>query len=155
VSLPDEMPDDSTLERIAAGDGSMSEDVTYAGILAAEVLRLRERVARADRDAAGYLADHAAALLDLGAATSRAEKAEGERDALRVAARSYRQACDSLAILEDDARDVPLQARLMREAVADGWAPEEVRAHRESDLGVARCAVGDAATHLDDVLGEG
>lgn len=41
MSLPDEMPDDSTLERIAAGDGSMSEDVTYAGILAAEVLRLR------------------------------------------------------------------------------------------------------------------
>lgn len=68
MSLPDEMPDDSTLERIAAGDGSMSEEVTYAGILAAEVLRLRS-----ERDAL----------------RARAHSAEAERDALRAAAGSY------------------------------------------------------------------
>ncbi len=48
-----------------------------APALAAEVLRLRERVARADSDAAGYLADHAAA--DLRADAERELAAMAER----------------------------------------------------------------------------
>lgn len=69
--------------------------------LAAEVMRLRERVAKAESAAAGYLADHAAAMLDLAAATARAEKAEAERDALRAAALEYTDAyvaaCEAIA----------------------------------------------------------
>ena len=65
-----------------------------APALAAEVLRLRERAARADSDAAGYLADHAAALLDLGA--------------IRDAARAHLAADDALTIARrTDAADVP------------------------------------------------
>ena len=48
-----------------------------APALAAEVLRLRERAARADSDAAGYLADHAAA--DLRADAERELAAMAER----------------------------------------------------------------------------
>ena len=48
-----------------------------APALAAEVLRLRERAARADSDAAGYLADHAAADL----------RADAERELAAMAAR--------------------------------------------------------------------
>ena len=65
-----------------------------APALAAEVLRLRERAARADSDASGYLADHAAALLDLGA--------------IRDAARAHLAADDALTIARrTDAADVP------------------------------------------------
>lgn len=81
--------DDATLRRIASGDDTPREYRTLSRELATEVLRLRERVARADGDAAGYLADHATAVLDLAAATARAEKAEAERDALRAAAQEF------------------------------------------------------------------
>ncbi len=65
-----------------------------APTLAAEVLRLRERAARADSDASGYLADHAAALLDLGA--------------VRDAARAHLAADDALTLARrTDAADVP------------------------------------------------
>lgn len=81
--------DNAVLRRIASGDDTPREYRTLSRELATEVLRLRERVARADSDAAGYLADHAAAVLDLAAATARSEKAEVERDALRAAAQEY------------------------------------------------------------------
>ena len=65
-----------------------------APALAAEVLRLRERAARADSDASGYLADHAAALLDIGA--------------VRDAARAHLAADDALSVARrTDAADVP------------------------------------------------
>jgi hypothetical protein len=38
-------PDDATLRRMACGDGSVSDDATYAPALAAEVLRLRDALA--------------------------------------------------------------------------------------------------------------
>ena len=84
--------------------------------LAAEVLRLRERAARADSDASGYLADHAAALLDLGA--------------IRDAARAHLAADDALTIARrTDAADVPTaEARALaaRECLAGlvGYAGE-------------------------------
>ena len=60
----------------------------------AAIAALRERAARADSDAAGYLADHAAALLDLGA--------------IRDAARAHLAADDALTIARrTDAADVP------------------------------------------------
>lgn len=132
MSGADEMPDDATLERIAAGDGSVSEDVTYAQALAMEVLRLRARVDAAHlafvriiqaasvcgevdlaavdatpESAIGMVRELRAELIfsrgERGAvedlarrmearalrAETRAEKAEGERDALRAAARKY------------------------------------------------------------------
>lgn len=68
--------------------------VRAAPALLHEVLRLRERAARADSDASGYLADHAAALLDLGA--------------IRDAARAHLAADDALTIARrTDAADVP------------------------------------------------
>jgi hypothetical protein len=64
-----------------SGDGralnAFCDLVRIAPALAAEVLRLRERVARADSDAAGYLADHAAA--DLRADAERELAAMAER----------------------------------------------------------------------------
>ena len=84
--------------------------------LAAEVLRLRERAARADSDASGYLADHAAALLDLGA--------------VRDAARAHLAADDALTLARrTDAADVPTaEARALaaRECLAGlvGYAGE-------------------------------
>lgn len=81
--------DDALLRRIASGDDTPREYRTLSRELAAQVLRLKERVARADSDAAGYLAEHAAALLDLAAATDRAEKAEAKRDAQRAAMQKF------------------------------------------------------------------
>lgn len=87
-----------------------------APALAAEVLRLRERAARADSDASGYLADHAAALLDLGA--------------VRDAARAHLAADDALTLARrTDAADVPTaEARALaaRECLAGlvGYAGE-------------------------------
>ena len=60
----------------------------------AAIAALRERAARADSDASGYLADHAAALLDLGA--------------VRDAARAHLAADDALSVARrTDAADVP------------------------------------------------
>lgn len=111
MTPPDEMPDDADLARIAAGDGSLSEDVTYAQALAAEVLRLRERVARAEtvRDDAADAFDalvrrvweaatgdthEGPASVDVlleavAGLRARADGAEAARDALRAAAGSY------------------------------------------------------------------
>lgn len=87
--------DDALLRRIASGDDTPREYRTLSRELAAQVLRLRERVARADSDAAGYLADHAAAVLDLAAATARAKQAEAERDAQRDAMQKFLTAHDA------------------------------------------------------------
>lgn len=175
MSGGDAMPD-ITLIGIAEGSFPASDAESMA--LAAEVLRLRDRVARAEtvRDDAADAYDilvrrvweaatgdthEGPASVDVlleavAGLRARAEKAEAARDALRAATQKYRDAVDACHILEDDARDVSLQARLMREAVADGWTPEMVRAHRESDLSCARCAVGDARADLDAALaGEG
>lgn len=90
--------------------------IKAAPALAAEVLRLRERAARADSDASGYLADHAAALLDLGA--------------VRDAARAHLAADDALTLARrTDAADVPTaEARALaaRECLAGlvGYAGE-------------------------------
>ena len=106
-------PDDATLRAILDGlrrgsvwitaDRCQGDSVAVnafcdlikaAPALAAEVLRLRERAARADSDASGYLADHAAALLDLGA--------------VRDAARAHLAADDALTLARrTDAADVP------------------------------------------------
>lgn len=135
MTPPDEMPDGSTLARIAAGDGSVSEDVTYAQALATEVLRLQERVARAEtaRDDAADAYDvlvrrvwEAATgdthegpasvdvLLDAVAGLrARAEQAEGERDALRAAVREWGGVEDATAWThEADAQLVEAKARL-------------------------------------------
>ena len=86
--------DDATLRRIASGDDTPREYRTLSRELAKEVLRLKARAARAASDAAGYLADHAAALLDLGA--------------IRDAARAHLAADDALSLARrTDAADVP------------------------------------------------
>lgn len=94
MTPPDEMPDDSTLARIAAGDGSVSEDVTYAQALAMEVLRLRS-----ERDAL----------------RARADGAEAKHDALRAAVRE----CHALERVAAD--PPPRQALAAAIAADEAW----------------------------------
>ena len=114
-----EMPDDpSILERCAAGNGSVEDDLTYASMFAGEVLLLRARVDRIEAELVGAreARDDAADAFDVlvrrvwEAATgdthegpanvevlveavaglrARAERAGAELDALRVAVQEY------------------------------------------------------------------
>lgn len=137
MTPPDEMPDDSTLARIAAGDGSVSEDVTYAQALAMEVLRLRERVARAEtvRDDAGDAYDvlvrrvweaatgdthEGPASVDVlleavAGLRARVDGAEAKHDALRAAVRE----CHALERVAAD--PPPRQALAAAIAADDAW----------------------------------